>query len=297
METRAGYLIVGIFVLFSFFGILGFFLWLAKSDLDYKVNMYSIYFKGSVTGLTVGGPVNYLGVPVGTVKEIELDTDTPDRVHLIVAIKDSILIKEDAYASLELQGLTGYKLVQIYGGSKDSPLLKRKNGQLYPIIVSRYSGVEELMTTLPRMINKFTNLVDRFNATFNEQNRDRFSNTLKNVELLSERLAESSVPLKELIDNTNKAVQSFGKEIKGVSLCTQQTFREIDGVTQDIKTFLQDNRIALDTMTQSGSYDLVQTLNDTRAMVNSATRFFDKLEENPRSLIFNTPRKGVSLPQ
>ena len=128
METRAGYLIVGTFVLFSFLGILGFFLWLAKSDLDYKGHFYSIYFRGSVTGLTLGGSVNYLGVPVGTVKTIELDSQNPDCVHLVIAIKDNILIKEDAYASLELQGLTGYKLVQIYGGSKESPLLKRKPG-------------------------------------------------------------------------------------------------------------------------------------------------------------------------
>lgn len=297
METRAGYLVVGTFVLFSFFGILGFFLWLAKSDLDYKVNLYSIYFKGSVTGLTIGGSVNYLGVPVGTVKNIELDCENPDCVHIVVAIKDSILIKEDAYASLELQGLTGYKLVQIYGGSKDSPLLTIKKGQDHPTIASRYSGVEELMTTLPRMINKFTNLIDKLNATFNEQNRDRFSNTLKNVEMLSKRLADSSVPLSELINNTNTAVNTFNSEIKSVSLNIQKTFLEIDSIAQNIGSFVKDNKVALDTMTQISSYELVQTLNDTREMVTSATRLFDKLDENPRSLLFKTQRKGISVTQ
>lgn len=295
METRAGYLIVGTFVLVSFFGILGFFLWLAKSDLDYKANFYSIYFKGSVTGLTLGGSVNYLGVPIGTVKKIELDSRNPECVHLVIAIKDDILIKEDAYASLELQGLTGYKLVQIYGGSRESPLLKRKPGQPYPVIPSRYSGVEELMTTLPRMINKFTNLIDRFNATFNEQNRILFADTLKNVEELSQRLAETSVPLKELVENTNTAVKTFDRELKGLSLCTRDTLTEVKSVAQDIGSFLKDNRIALDTMTQTSSYELIQTLNDTREMVTSATRFFDKLDENPRSLLFKSQRKGVSL--
>ncbi|MBA3813108.1 MAG: MCE family protein [Alphaproteobacteria bacterium] len=295
METRAGYLMVGIFVLFSFFGILGFFFWIAKSDLDYKGNFYSIYFKGSVTGLTLGGAVNYLGVPVGTVKKIELDSECPDCVHLVVAIKESIAIKEDAYASLELQGLTGYKTVQIYGGSKESSLLKAKKGQLYPIIASRYSGVEEIMTTLPRMINKLTNLFDRFNATFNEQNRARFSDTLKNVELLSERLAETSLPLKELVENTNTAVKDFNQEVKAFSLSSQGTLSEFKSVANDMGNFLKDNKAALDTITQSGSYDLIQTLKDTREMVTSATRFFDKVDENPRSLLFKTQRKGVSV--
>ena len=84
METRAGYLIVGIFVLLLSTGILAFFLWIAKMDFDYKVKYYTIYFPGSVTGLTLGGAVNYLGVPVGTVKNIKLDLDTPDRVNVLV---------------------------------------------------------------------------------------------------------------------------------------------------------------------------------------------------------------------
>lgn len=237
METRAAYLMVGIFVIASLFGILGFFLWLAKSDLDYNVNLYAIYFKGSVTGLTLGGPVNYLGVPVGTVKGIQLDAGNPECVNITVAIKSSISIKEDAYASLELQGLTGYKLVQIYGGSKESAPLKAKKGQKYPVIPSRYSGVEEIMTTLPRMINKFSNLIDRFNATFNEQNRTRFSDTLKNVEVLSERLAKASEPLHELVENTNKAVKTFDYELQNISLCTKGALTEVEGAARGIKDF------------------------------------------------------------
>jgi phospholipid/cholesterol/gamma-HCH transport system substrate-binding protein len=297
METRAGYLVVGTFVLLTFFGILGFFLWLAKSDLDYKVNLYSIFFKGSVTGLTLGGSVNYLGVPVGTVKKIELDAENPECVHLVVSIKDSISIKEDAYASLELQGLTGYKFVQIYGGSKDSHLLTKQKGQRYPVIPSRYSGVEEIMTTLPRMINKLTNLVDRFNATFNEQNRMRFSETLKNVAILSERLAETSVPLKDLVENTNTAVKNFDQRITELSHSTRNTLAEVESAAHDIGSYLKDNKVALNTATQISSYELVQALNDTREMVTSAARLFDKLDENPRSLLFKTQRKGVSIPR
>ena len=297
METRAGYMAVGIFVLLSTVGILGFFLWLAKTDLEYKINFYTIYFTGSVTGLTVGGPVNYLGVPVGTVKNIELDSKNLESVNITVAIKDSIPIKEGTYASLELQGLTGYKLVQLYGGSKDSPLLKVKPGHKYPIIPSRYSGVEEIMTTLPRMVNKFTNLIDRINTTFNEQNRNRFSDSLKNIDILSQRLAESAEPLKNLIENTDKAMKTFDQELQNVSNSTQKAFTKIDSAADDISIFLKKNKVALDTVAQTGSYDLLQALNETREMVTTATHFFEKLDENPRSLIFETQRKGISVPQ
>jgi len=297
METRAGYMIVGTFVLLSIAGILAFFLWLAKKDIDYNVNFYTIYFPGSVTGLTVGGTVSFLGVPVGTVKDIELDSRNLEVVNITVSIKNNVDIKEDAYASLELQGLTGYKFVQIYGGSKESPLLKAKPGQKYPIIPSRYSGVEEIMTMLPRMVNKFTNLVDRINATFNEQNRNRFSETLKNVDILSQRLAESSKPLKGFIENASKAADTLNKEVKDISHSTQTTMRKIDAAADDIASYLHKNKAALDTLTQSGSYDFIQTLNDTREMVITATQFFKKIEDNPRSFLFETKRKGLSVPQ
>ncbi len=297
METRAGYMIVGIFVLLSMAGILSFFLWLAKSDFDYKTKFYTIYFPGSVTGLTLGGPVNYLGVPVGTVKKIELDSRNLEYVHITVAIKDGIPIKEDAYASLELQGLTGYKFVQISGGSKDSPRLKAKPGQKYPVIPSRYSGVEEIMTTLPRMVNKFTNLVDRINSIFNQENRDRFSHTLKNIDFLSKKLAEASDPLKNLIDDSRKTMQTIDREVQILGRSTEKALTKVDSAASDIANFLKENRLALDSFTQTGSYEILQTLNETREMVSSATRFFEKLDENPRSLLFESQRKGVSIPQ
>lgn len=297
METRAGYMIVGIFVLLSIAGILGFFLWIAKTDFDEKTNYYTIYFPGSVTGLTMGGTVNYLGVPVGTVKKIKLDSGNLQRVNITISIKDNIPIKEDAYASLELQGLTGYKFVQIYGGSKNSPLLKAKPGQKYPVIPSRYSGVEEIMTTLPRLANKLTNLVDRINATFNEENRHRFSNTLKNIDHLSKNLLESSDPLKNLLNNANTAMITFDKELKNLSRSTEKTLTKVDSAATDIATFLKDNHAAFDALTQTGSYEILQTLSDTREMVTTATRFFEKLDENPRSLLFDTQRKGISVPQ
>jgi phospholipid/cholesterol/gamma-HCH transport system substrate-binding protein len=297
METRAGYLIVGTFVLLLSTGILAFFLWVAKMDFDYKVKYYTIYFPGSVTGLTLGGAVNYLGVPVGTVKNIKLDLDTPDRVNVLVGLKENISIREDSFASLELQGLTGYKFVQISGGSKDSPPLKTKKGELYPVIPSRYSGVEEIMTTLPRMVNKFANLIDRINATFNETNRERFSDVLKNIDILAQNLAESAGPLKDLIKDTRKAMNTFDTELQHLGRSTDNALLQVEGVAKDIHQLLKENRIAIDSLTQTGSYEILQTLNETREMVTTARQFFEKLDENPRSLFFDSQRKGIYVPR
>ena len=290
METRAAYLLVGLFIISSIIGVLSFFLWLTQKDADYNVNYYTTYFSGSVTGLSLGGTVSFLGVPVGTVKKITLHPEKLNVVDVTISITKDIPIKEDAYASLELQGLTGYKFVQIYGGSPDSPPLKVKPEQKYPVIPSRYSGVDEIMTILPRMMSKLTNLVDRINATFDEKNRDRFADTLKNIDVLSKRLADSSKPLEAFIYNANDTLKNFGVESK-------KTLEKIDGVADNISAYFARNKIALDTLTQSGSYELLQTLGSIEEMSKKATHLLKKLDDTPRALLFETERKGICVPE
>lgn len=293
METRARYMLVGIFVLLSLGGILGFFLWLAKKDSDYNVNYYTTYFPGSVTGLSVGGPVNFLGVPVGTIKNIKLNPRNLEVVDITIAITNTIPIKEDAYASLELQGLTGYKFVQIYGGSSTSPLLKKKPGQQYPVIPARYSGVEEIMTLLPRMMGKLTNLVDRVNTIFSEENRDHFSETLKSVNTLSKHLADSSKPLSSLVKNTDTAVQTFERQINSFGTSTKITFQKVDKIADNISQYLEQNRASLNTLTQNGSFELLKTLASMNETLEKATRVLKKLEKGPREFFFEGDRPGI----
>ena len=138
--------------------------------------------------------------------------------------------------------------------------------------------------------------MDRVNATFSEQNRNRFSDALKNVTVLSQRLAETAEPLKELVGNANNIVKSFDKELQNLSQSTQHTLTNIDVVAHNISEYFSDNKNALNSLTQNGSYEILQTLSDTREMVTTARRFFEKLDQNPRGLIFETQRKGISVP-
>jgi len=295
METRAGYMMVGLFVLASLIGTLGFFAWITRSNLAYTSNLYTIYFSGPVTGLTIGGPVNLLGVPVGTIRNIALDPDHPEYVNITIAIKDEVPIKEDAYASLELQGLTGYKFVQIYGGSHKSPLLRVKPGQRYPVIQARYSGVEEIMTTLPRMMTKLTHFVDYLNDTFNEENRKHFASTLKNVDVLAAALADSSGPLKGLIVDADVTMKTLNKEATKLSRSAHQAFEDIGAASKGISRYFEKNEASLDDLTQNGSYELIQTLSETQRMVQEASRLFEKLNDSPRSLIFDKRRPGITV--
>ncbi len=93
---------------------------------------YDIYFKGSVTGLSKGAPVDYSGVPVGKVAEIRLTSE--QQIEVTVEIEAGVAIKKNDRASVETNILSGVSYIQISGGTKEAPLLVAEPGERYPVI-------------------------------------------------------------------------------------------------------------------------------------------------------------------
>ena len=130
--------------------MIGFVAWLAKVDIDREFNAYHIFFEGSVTGLSSASNVLYRGIPVGTVNEVIIDPDDSSRVRVTVEVASNTPIREDSVATLELQGITGASLIQITGGSADSPELVAKSDQTLPVIRSKPSSFQQLFAGAPR---------------------------------------------------------------------------------------------------------------------------------------------------
>ena len=84
METRASYVVVGTFVLALIAAAFGVVLFLTRTNFEDTPKTYMSYFTGSVTGLQVGSPVRYRGVPVGSVNDIRIDPSDVERVRVIM---------------------------------------------------------------------------------------------------------------------------------------------------------------------------------------------------------------------
>ena len=130
METRANYFLVGLFVLALVAGTFVLLMWLGRSGLQDDRVLYYIYARGSVTGLQNGAPVQYRGVPVGTVTDIAIDADNVELIQVTVAIKAGTPIKTDTVAQLQLQGITGLSFVQLSGGTREAPMLEPPPGKI-----------------------------------------------------------------------------------------------------------------------------------------------------------------------
>src|ERR1700733_336357 len=151
METKANYVAVGAFVLACVIGLVVTILWLAGVQYSQEYAFYQAYFKGPVTGLGKGTVTRYNGIEVGRIKDLAFDPNDPKRVIVTLQVQPGLNIREDSVASIDSQGLTGGSCAEISGGPAQAPILVAKEGQQYPVIRTKQSGLAQLEQSAPEV--------------------------------------------------------------------------------------------------------------------------------------------------
>lgn len=309
METKASYITVGIFVLSFVLATVLFAMWVSRVDFSRDAALYHIYFEGSVTGLRVNERVYFHGLPIGTVREISVDPQRIENVKVLVNIQKPYLIREDARAFVEAQGLTGYTYIQIEGSSDDKPLLKAKTGDKYPVISSRQSSMETLLNAVPDIINKIDILVTRFNSLFNEDNQKNITIALDNLAVISNRLAKGTNSLdiligetrtslssfKEAMDTLNTQVDSVGGELDLTLKRLRKSSMSFDRAALQIEKIIGENRDAIKDFTSMGMPEFTRFLSEARETVNQMTRVIKDFGRSPGNFLHKNSQEGYQI--
>jgi phospholipid/cholesterol/gamma-HCH transport system substrate-binding protein len=310
METRANYVMVGSFVLVIFAGIFVAILWLAHTQFNQQLVNYDIYFTGSVTGLSVGAPVNLNGVAIGKVTEIRLDPVNPDQVRVTIEADAQAPIKSDSVASLELTGITGIYYIEISGGSREAPPLTPQEGQRYAVIAAKPSRFASLVASAPEVLNKVIEVADRLSQILDDKNRQAIAQTLANLQRVSEVAGHDLDKADALLDDARATVGDFRKTtmplVDGALTDLQKTLVSANAIVNDLTTtakalnttighldgLLQENRPGLRDFTQGGLNDLHALISDARTLVAGLIRFLDEIERDPTRFLFGEKREG-----
>jgi phospholipid/cholesterol/gamma-HCH transport system substrate-binding protein len=162
VESDKRYFIEGLFILFFTAAAALFAIWLGSPGERDDV-IYRIRFVDSVSGLAIGDPVKYHGVDVGNVKAMALDPRDPRQVIVDVRLRKETPVKQDTRASLALKGITGSVLIELNGGSPESPsLLAATPPNLTPEIPSEQTGLKAMLDGLPEAVGKLSATADKF---------------------------------------------------------------------------------------------------------------------------------------
>lgn len=326
METRASYFLVGLFVLAMLVGVFGFVVWLSRFDRDEGIAYY-IYFRGSVTGLSVGSPVRYRGVPVGTVTDIAIDEENVELIQVTVALKPGTPIKTDTVASLQLQGITGLSFVQLVGGTQAAETLRPRPGKRRAVIPSRPSAIEQVFENAPEVVAEFAQVASRAAELLNSENQKRIAATLDNLAVFTSALARSSGGVEAIVADTsgtlkelrgtaeslnvlahdfNALSKSLGSDVRGflgeaskiaggadrAVAEIRSTARSFERLANGLDQISRESREPIRDFMQGGLYDLSQLIAEARGLMTTLSRVALQLERDPARFLFGDQQRG-----
>jgi phospholipid/cholesterol/gamma-HCH transport system substrate-binding protein len=161
MEPDKHYFIEGLFVIVLSVAAAFFAVWLSRTGNDDDV-LYRIHFDESVSGLALGEPVKFVGVDVGTVKSMSIDTTDTHWVQVDVKLRKDAPVKTDTKATLKTKGITGVSFIELSGGSADAQMLVAATpaGEV-PEIPAEKSALTTVLEQLPKVIAKFSAIEDK----------------------------------------------------------------------------------------------------------------------------------------
>ena len=188
METNVRYTIAGIFVLVLFaFIILGV-IWLSAGFSVETYNLYKVYMKESVSGLSVDGAVEFNGVNVGTVKSIKISQKDPELVELLLRIRSTTPISEGTMATMNLRGLTGVTFIALRDKGEDFTPLKALPGEPYPVIKTGPSLLTRLDEAFSQLNKSFKEVSVSIQKLLDENNLQSIKVILNNLISVTDRL-------------------------------------------------------------------------------------------------------------
>ncbi|WP_223511529.1 MlaD family protein [Pseudomonas sp. GL-R-26] len=312
METRAHHVLIGLFTVIVVTAALLFGLWLAKSSVDTEFKDYEVVFNEAVSGLSKGSSVQYSGIKVGDVISLRLDPKDPRRVLARIRLAGDTPVKEDTNAKLALTGVTGTSIIQLSGGTPQSPTLKGKDGNL-PTIVASPSPIARLLNDSEDLMAGVSTLMHNANLMFSTENIERISNTLEHLEQTTGTIAEQRGDIRQamqqlasvgkqantmleqttaLMRNANGLLNDHGKEALGSAEQAMKSFQESSATLNKLITANQDS---LNSGMQ-GLNGLGPAVREMRETLSSLRVITKRLEANPSGYLLGSEKTKEFTP-
>jgi len=231
METRANYVIVGIFTLVAIVAAFGFVYWTAAIGDRGETTMLRIRIPGSASGLGRGSAVLFNGVRVGDVRRVYIDVLNPT-----VAIADAEIdrltpITKSTQADIGIAGLTGQSNIELKGADLREPNLLDEAEQEGRVaeITAKPSAVTNLLQTAQTIFTRADNVLTDL-ETFTRDVRGPLTKTAENAQKFSDALAANA----DGIDKFLSSVSALSEELAGVSGKLDGTLRAAENLLNSV---------------------------------------------------------------
>ena len=293
---------------------------------------YVLYFEGSVKGLKVGAPVDFRGVKIGTVTNIQLHFDRRDmsfRIPVFIELEPNRLTEvccddetkkivsethpEKIVEELVARGLrarvaleslvTGLLYVQV-NYFPDTPVNlvgAEKDIIELPTIPSSLQQISKTIEKIPieTLANKMMNAIEGIEKVVNSpefaEAVHSLNLALKELQKLAANLDRQVEPLAGGIDETLKDVRTLTKNIDARSGPLLSSMKKTSRSAQKAIDQAQKTLANIDDMAAERSplrYELENTLAEVSAAARSMRQLADYLNRHPEALLYGKRKAG-----
>lgn len=311
MEREAKYAAVGAFVILVIAMAALFVYWYADGRDARSYQRYEVYFDGSVSGLTVGSTVRYLGVDVGRVVSMRIDPRAATRVQVLVDIDASAPVSRETVAELSLQGVTGLLYIDLLGRAGAKKLSPPVPSERFPVIRSVRSNFDAFLATLPEVVGSASEVARRLTLLLSDENIRALSEVTANLQTasralpgtmlevnrlvrdlreMSEDLTSVAATLRTTVADTGPEVTATVRRVRGVAESLERTSARLDRA-------IEENSGDLRSFTRDGLPELERLLRSSRDAAAEVQDLARSLREDPSQLIYQPPRRGTEIPR
>jgi phospholipid/cholesterol/gamma-HCH transport system substrate-binding protein len=323
MSKHANPTVIGAFVVGAVILAIAAILLLSSGDLFIQKPRFVLYFKGSVKGLNVGSPVNFRGVNIGTVTNIQLvmgESGSDIRIPVTIEINPANFIRSDQMIG-QMNESRRKKLAGLIDAGMRAQLQLQSllTGQLF-IQLDFYPGTRVDLVgddrypeipTIPTPIEKITKKLEDFPV---EQVMNNIISTTEGLNKLvnSPELHQSIQSLNETMENINRLVKSPGLQKSIISLHTaledlgslaRNVNKQVEPLGSELHDTLNETRLVMSqaratlesaqqlVSDQKMLYAIDNALAEITAAARSVRDLTDYLERQPQSLL-----RGKTIP-
>jgi phospholipid/cholesterol/gamma-HCH transport system substrate-binding protein len=272
METRANYVLIGLFTLAVIASAFGFVLWFQSLHTTKARSPIRIIFEGPAAGLRNGGSVNFNGIRVGEVVSVKLDN--PRRVVALAMVSNDAPIRKDTLVGLEFQGLTGVAAISLKGGAEAAPSVPLDEDGI-PVLTADPNALQDVTEAIRGTLQNINRVV--------ADNQEAVKNSLHNLETFTGSLARNS----EKIDNIMAKVDGVMVNANNLMLGLNTLAGGKDG-GELFLTVKSIRELAEDFDKRSGLL-----MSDGRRTLGDISHAVNNLDRNPTRLLFGA---GNSAP-
>ena len=304
MERNARLVLVVTFLLLTLLVFFLFYNWISGPDEKDMQLQQGIQFKGSVSGLSIGSAVRYLGVPVGRVNSITLSPGVAGRVDVIIGTRQPLPPAEQLIALLEAQGITGLSVIELRDRTIETEGFEVPVGFIpgYPSVFSQLAGAAG------RITESVETTLGRLNTLLNEQAAEDLSITISQLRTLSTNLAIASEDFDEVMASAgriSRELESTLPDFRAVAKRLDEEVlpavadagRSLQSVTDSIAGSIGENGEELGQLIRKDLPTLINMTDELARTLQELDALVGNINDQPGALLYGQQVREVEIPR